>query len=287
MADETTTDVTNSEATQTDASAATDTNTSPTTETETPNQQADDADKGGDDAAKADDKSKADADPLDGDDGIAADPKDKSGEDGDDASNKGDDNAVLFGAPEGEYELSLPEGMTLDAEALEQFTPTAKKFGLSNDGLAQLASEAYPVVEKQVAKANVEAVVAQRKAWEDASRTAISGGKDADGNAIAADPVFAGENQEAVMTTAAKALDRFGGDAKYPGVKFDKESGEMVEGTFRDFLKSTGLSNHPGMVRFAYLAGKAISEDSDFHRSGDVPKAKLSREEKYYGENAS
>ena len=123
-----------------------------------------------------------------------------------------DDNAALFGAPEGEYELALPEGMSLDAQALEEFTPTAKKFGLSNEGLTALASEAYPVVEKQVAKANVEAVVAQRKAWEDASRTAIGGGKDAAGNAVAPDPVYGGENQETVMATAAKAIDRFAGD---------------------------------------------------------------------------
>lgn len=214
-------------------------------------------------------------DPLDSNGGLGDDPN---------APKEGEDETVndLLGAPEGDYELELPDGMALDADALKEFAPVAKEANLSNAGLSKLASTAYPIVEKQVTSAMASQVVAQRKEWDSASRTLVQGGKDAEGNAIAADPVFGGDNMETVMSVAAKAIDRFAGDTLYPSVKFDQEKGEMVPGTFRDFLKTTGIGNHPAMVRAFYLAGKAISEDSDFHRSGDVPKAKMTREEKYY-----
>lgn len=266
MADENQTDDTNSNpqeaATPTDATdpTASDTSTTP----EAPK----------DDAAPKD--------PLDGDDdGLGKDPNAEPKKEGDEAPAN-----ELIGAPEGEYELELPEGMTLDAEALKTVTPLAKEIGLSNAGLSKLASEAYPVVEGQVTAAMADKVVAQRKEWDGASRTLVQGGKDAEGNAIAADPIFSGDNMETVMAVAAKAIDRFAGDTLYPSVKFDQEKNEMVPGTFRDFLKTTGIGNHPAMVRTFYLAGKAISEDSDFHRATDIPKPKVAREDKYYGNNA-
>lgn len=260
---------TNSETATPTASAEATTSDTSTTEAEaTPTPEA-----AAEEAAPA-----VEADPLDADAGIAAEPA-KEGEEEEQA-----EAPAFIGAPEGDYELTLPDGMALDAEALAAFSPVAKEVGLSNEGLSRLASEAYPVVEAQVQKAQVAAVVAQRKEWETSARTAISGGKDAEGNAVAADPIYAGDTHDAVMATAAKAIDRFGGNAVYPNAKF--ENGQMVDGTFRDFLKTTGLSQHPAMVRAFYLAGKSISEDSSFERSSNVQQTKVSREEKYYGNNA-
>jgi hypothetical protein len=258
MAEENPTDeATSTEATQTDVTDQTASDTS-TTEPKEPE-------------AKTDGQ----ADPLDATGGLGDDPN---------APKEGEDDTPndLLGAPEGDYELELPDGMALDADALKEFAPVAKEANLSNAGLSKLASTAYPLVEKQVTNAMAGQVVAQRKEWDAASRTLVQGGKDAEGKPIAADPAFNGDNLDTVMSVAAKAIDRFAGDTLYPNVKFDQEKGEMVPGTFRDFLKTTGIGNHPAMVRAFYLAGKEISEDSDFHRSGDVPKAKMSREEKYY-----
>jgi len=264
MADAIPTDVTNSEAIQTDASetTASSTSTTPTTEAPPPNDGA----------------NPAPADPLDGNPGIAADPNAGSDEEGEAA----DENAVLFGAPEGDYELNdLPEGFAVDKAALDAFAPLAKRLNLSNEGVKALATEAYPLVEQQTTAAITQQVVAQRKEWETATRTAITGGKAEDGSPIAADPAFGGASYDQVVATSAKALDRFAGDAVFPGAKADGS-----EGTFRDFLTATGLGNHPAMVRFAYMAGQAISEDSDFVRTGAVPPATLSRAEKYYGPGA-
>jgi len=300
MADEAIqTDVTNSEAaTQTDASAATASNSSTT------DQAADAAQADGNDADPLDgastlgDTATGDADASkDGADAEAG----KEGEgdaakDGEDAGDKADE-PVLIGAPEGDYDLTgvMPEGTAIDADALAKITPTAKALNLSNAGLAKIASEGLPIVQKQVSDGIIAEVVSQRASWDNETTLAISGGKvpsvDDAGNPVLADgkpvmvdakpdPVFGGKDKEAVLTVAAKALDRFGGDKLYPAAKADGSPG-----TFRDFLKTTGLGNHPAMVRFAYQAGALISEDTDFERGSGIPNTPKSREDKYYGSN--
>lgn len=275
MADEPTTDVTNSEAAaiQTDAPAATDTTTSPTDKT-TPDQQHDEAD------------------PLDVDSlvkGTSGDaPADEADEGEDDGSDGGADGepAELHGAPEDDYELTLPEGMTLDADALTAITPLAKELNLSNAGLTKLANEGLPVVEAMVNRAMVQDVVATRKAWADDSRAYVQGGKLADGTEIAASDVFKGENMDAVTATAGRAIDRFTTDAAGQPLTFPNAKPDGSPGTFNDFLKTTGLGLHPALVHAFYVAGQAISEDSDFERHGDVPQTKLTRAQKYYGDRA-
>ncbi len=166
--------------------------------------------------------------------------------------------ATLFGVPEGEYKVDgLPEGTVIDDKAMAAVTPLAKELGLSNEGFSKLAnvyaSEVLPgVVEKYNDDLQRE-VAAQHAAWGQETVELIK-----------TDPVFKGNQLKDVQQVAAKTLDRFGGDK------------------FRSFLDETGLGNHPDMVRFAYLAGTAISEDTTFERGGAVSQPK-SRVDKYYG----
>lgn len=281
MADETVTDATNSEAAaiQTDASAATDTTTS-TTETTAPN---------------SDSQQDAASDDLDGDTLLGADADaGADGEGGDDAGEGdsdgdagGDEPAALLGAPEGDYELDLGEDATFDIakDDLDKITPLAKEIGLSNAGLSRLANETVPLIQGAVQRAMIADVVETRKAWENDARAFVQGGKLADGTEIEASSLFAGETMETVTNTAARAIDRFTKDADgnpilFPGAKVGENGVEP--GTFRDWLKTTGMGNHPAMLQFAYLAGKMLGEDSDFERGGDVPQTKLTREQKYY-----
>lgn len=274
MADEATqTDATNSDpATQTDASGATASSSSTTDQTAADAAAAGDGDKGGeadplDGASNLGDAQTGDK-PKDGEGDGGEGDKPKEGEEG--AGEKtGDEEPALTGAPEGDYDLTdhLPEGTKLDADALAKIAPTAKALNLSNAGLAKIAAEGLPIVTKQVTDAVIGEVVAQRTAWDKDTRAAISGGQNAAGEAITADPIYGGKSYDDVLATSAKALDRFGG------------------ADFRDFLKSTGLGNHPAMVKFAYQAGALISEDTDFERGGGIPNTPKSREEKYYGSN--
>lgn len=280
MADEQVTDATNSDpAIQTDDAGATTTTTSTTGGT-TPNSEGQPGDP-------LDGAGLLDGEGGDGDAGDAAGADgdgsgDASGDDGEDGA------AALLGAPEGDYELALPDDatFTIAKDDLDKLTPLAKEIGLSNAGLSRLATEGVPVIMDAVNRSMVSDVIETRKAWESDARALVQGGKLQDGTEVQASSVFAGENMDAVTTTAARAMDRFTKNADgtpilFPAAKVG-EDGQMVPGTFRDFLKTTGLGNHPGMVQFAYMAGKLLGEDSDFERGGDVAPTKLSREDKYY-----
>ncbi len=288
MADEPVTVETNSTpAIQTDAADQTATPTS-TTEASNPTSESQPT-------SEVADASDTATDPLDaagllGDDAAASDPADADADDGTDddgdSGDQGDDAVVLHGAPEGDYEIELPEGMTLDKGALDEIAPLARELNLSNAGLSKLATEALPVAQKLFDRSMLESVLEVRRDYEADSRAYVQGGKLSDGTEITASSVFKGENMDAVTTTGARALDRFtsdegGNPILFPGAKVDAE-GNKVPGTFRDFLKSTGLGLHPAMIHFAYRAGQAISEDNGFERSGDTPQSKLTREEKYF-----
>lgn len=166
------------------------------------------------------------------------------------------ENAALFGAPEGEYEITgLPEGMTVDKDALAVFEPIAKELGLSNEGMSKVAAvyaELLPKVTDKVVEGLQGDVAAQHAQW--ATDTI---------EMVKTDPVFEGKKLADVQGVAAKALDRFGGPE------------------LRTFLEETGLGNDPRMMKFAFLAGSAISEDTTFERGGPAPTTK-SRTEKYY-----
>lgn len=178
-------------------------------------------------------------------------------------------NAELFGAPEGDYAPTMPEGVTLDADALAAIVPLAKELNLSDAGMTKLAGvyaeTVLPGVVSRIEQQMLDNVATLRTDWATDARASVEGGKNAVGEDVTADPVFNGNKLPAVQATAARALDRFGGTE------------------FREFLADNGLGNHPAMLRFAYQAGALISEDTSFERGGGAPVVPKTREEKYYG----
>jgi hypothetical protein len=169
-----------------------------------------------------------------------------------------EEKAKLFGAPEGDYEISgLPDDMEIDKEALEAVSPVAKELGLSNEGFSKLANvyatQVMPKVVEGVVDNLQKDIAAQHAAWATEALEMIN-----------TDDTFAGKKLDDVKAMSAKAIDRFGGP------------------DFRKYLNDTGLGNHPAMLKFAYLTGQAIAEDTTFERGGVAPTQK-SRTEKYYG----
>ncbi len=140
------------------------------------------------------------------------------------------------------YELKASEGLPdLDPEALALAEPVFKELGLTNDQAQQL----IPVAEKFAAsitdKLNQQilaGVAEQRAAW-------LAEAK--------ADPEIGGNKWDDSLVAASKALDTLG----------------FTKGTpFRAMLDESGLGNHPEMIRAWAKVGRAVSEDSDFVRSG-------------------
>lgn len=184
---------------------------------------------------------------VDGDAGKAG-----EGEGSDGADGKGGDGAegaavALTGEAPEAYEITAPEGVTLDTEALGIFEPIFREMTLTNAGAQKLVDAAPAFVDRirgQVAQGVVADVVAARKAWSDEAR---------------ADPEIGGAKFDESVSLAAKAFDRLG---------------FAPDGKFRSFLKESGLGNHPEMIRAMVKMGRAIGEDG-FDRGGaaksDVP----------------
>ena len=187
MADETTTDSTQTTETQTQPEG------SPSSDTTSQQIQASEGGStlltggtdGGDQAGKP-----ADADAGQGAEQTEADPR-----------------AAFYGAPEGDagYELALPEGVEVDKSALEVITPIAKELNLSSEGLSKIASVyAEKVLPSVVERVNAELdqnITATRAAWATEAREQIG-----------TDPTFDGKSYDDVLKVSAKTLDRFGGE---------------------------------------------------------------------------
>ncbi|WP_447888489.1 peptidase [Serratia fonticola] len=122
------------------------------------------------------------------------------------------------------YEFKAPEGVEqLDPQALAVFEPIAKELGLSQEQ-AQKLVDIYPQIQQQ-----------QAELW---SKQVTDWGEQ-----VKADKEIGGDKLTASVGQAQKALDQFGTPA------------------LRDYLHTSGLGNHPELVRAFAKVGKMMSED--------------------------
>ncbi|HCR4093432.1 TPA: peptidase [Citrobacter freundii] len=158
--------------------------------------------------------------------------------DGDKPADKPDDKEQKQeGSPE-KYEFKPAEGQELDAAALEQFEPIARELNLTNDQAQKMVdlygSKIMPMVQQQ-----------QVEAWQ---KTTEQWAAD-----VKADKEIGGDKLTANLSAAQRALEQFG----------DPE--------LKEYLDSTGLGNHPALVKAFIKVGKAMSEDkvvTGGHESG-------------------
>lgn len=158
------------------------------------------------------------------------------------------------------YELTAPEGLTLDADMVTEATPVFKELGLSNEQASKLMPVAAKFAERIAEQLNAQIasqVAADRKAWLDTSK---------------ADPEIGGKNWDKSLVEGARALDALG---------FPKGS------PFRALLDSSGLGNHAEMIRAWAKVGKAIGEDGTFVRSDQGNGAQKSHAQVLYGKPGS
>ena len=144
-----------------------------------------------------------------------------------DAANKeteGQEETEAAGAPE-EYEtFDLPDDFDMNNETLAEYHTFAKENGLTQEQ----AQRGVDMV-AQMKQAEMQQWVEQQKSWvEDAK----------------ADAEYGNDKFDESISVAVKARDSFG------------------TSEFNEMLDSSGLGNHPEMIRFLHRVGKAISEDS-------------------------
>lgn len=131
------------------------------------------------------------------------------------------------GAPE-KYEFKPAEGQELDTAALEQFEPIARELNLTNEQAQKMVdlygTKIMPMVQQQ-----------QVEAWQ---KTTEQWAAD-----VKADKEIGGDKLTSNLSAAQRALAQFG----TPELK--------------EYLKGTGLGNHPELVKAFVKVGKAMSED--------------------------
>lgn len=122
------------------------------------------------------------------------------------------------------YEFKLPEGVTMDADTSAELTAIAKEFKL-DQGEAQKVADLGAKQAQRWAEQQQNAIAQQVAEWAQ--------------QASADKEIGTPEN----LAVAKKALDTFGNDA------------------LRELLNTSGLGNHPEIIRAFFKAGKAIAED--------------------------
>jgi hypothetical protein len=190
---------------------------------------------------------------------VAAAPVDDSvlGDAGEDAPAEQKAEAEAPVLPE-KYELTAPEGMTLDIEALAIADPVFRELGLTNDQAQKLMPVAGEYAQR-IANGTLQAIHDQRVA----DRAEMV-------KAAKADPEIGGAKWDESISFAALALDKLG----------------MPKGSpFREFLRSEDLDNHPEMIRAMVKIGRALSEDTDFVR-GDTAAPVANLAHQIYPNNA-
>jgi len=121
------------------------------------------------------------------------------------------------------YEFAMPEGITLDKTASDEFSAVAKELKLDQATAQKVADVGIKMAQRQQ-----EVFETTKAAWAEQSRT---------------DKDIGGDNFDQNMAVALKTLNTFG-------------SPEL-----KDVLNASGLGNHPAVIKLLVKAGKAISDD--------------------------
>lgn len=144
-----------------------------------------------------------------------------------------------LGAPE-TYEFKPPEGSAFDNEVMSEFSSVAKELDLSQSAAQKMVDKLAPKIAERTLAAQAEAFRATNAEWVEAAK---------------ADKEFGGEKLGQNLAVAKKALDAYG-------------TPEL-----RELLNTTGIGNHPELIRAFYKAGLPLMEDK-FVPGGTRPAAR-------------
>lgn len=129
------------------------------------------------------------------------------------------------------YEFTMPEGVEMDSEMLAEFEPIAKELGLSQEKAQKLVDIQIKSLQKLQAAHEIQ----QEEAFKEMTTQWATAAK--------ADSEYGGAKFNENLSVAQKALKQFASEG-------------LIE-----YLNSSGLGNHPEVIRTFVKVGKAISED--------------------------
>lgn len=129
------------------------------------------------------------------------------------------------------YEFTMPDGIEMDSEMLAEFEPIAKELGLSQEKAQKLVDIQIKSLQKLQAAHEIQ----QEEAFKEMTTQWATAAK--------ADSEYGGAKFNENLSVAQKALKQFASEG-------------LIE-----YLNSSGLGNHPEVIRTFVKVGKAISED--------------------------
>lgn len=153
-----------------------------------------------------------------------------------------DDSAGSEGAPENYSDFAMPEGVELNAEALEAALPLFKEAGLSQEQ-AQMFVDYEANRTQEIAQGQSDAFTQQVTDWEATAK---------------ADKEFGGEKFDENIGLAKLGMEKLG----TPELK--------------DFLEKSGAGSHPEVLRTFYRMGLLLKEDTP-GSNGGAPSGKTDR----------
>lgn len=140
------------------------------------------------------------------------------------AGTEAKDDTAQGGAPE-TYEFKAPDGSEFDPKVIEKFSSVAKAQGLTQEAAQAILDEMGPVL----AERSSEALASARAQWVEQAR---------------ADKEFGGDKFDESLGAAKKAIETF------------------ATPELRQLLETSGLGDHPEVIRLMTRIGRAISPDS-------------------------
>lgn len=163
----------------------------------------------------------------------------KAGDPGKPAEKPADKSSTT--APEA-YTFQFADGVIVDQAALQSFTPVMRELGLTQEQGQKLVDVYATQIDTQ--NKAFEAKLGDEKFALEQTALMLSGQRDKWAETVKSDKEIGGKHFDANVQVMQKAIGRFGS----PGLK--------------TLLETTGLGNHPELVRFCLKVGHAISEDN-------------------------
>jgi hypothetical protein len=136
------------------------------------------------------------------------------------------------GAPEQYEPFTMPEGMDLDQEILDEFQALAKEHDLPQAEAQKYADFGAKLVQK----AQESTVSTLQETWAETCKQWVE--------EIKTDKELGGDNLQQSLAVARKAISTFGDES------------------LMQVLEETGMTNNPALVRFAHRIGKALLDDT-------------------------
>ena len=161
-------------------------------------------------------------------------------------SNAGDgEKGKVRDEPPVEFKMTLPEGVDIPKEALDQFAEVAKGSGLNGEQASAMVAYQHQLGQ-QAAQLQVQQEEARDVKWQ---------------KELTQDADFGGEKLQATIVAAKNALRRFGGE------------------TLAASLQELGLGNHPGLIKTFARMGLASAEDDSSGKGSGAGSGPLTRDQ--------